>query len=95
MDGAVTLEELEASPTGLDAVLAPAAALPGMDKAVVGPKLAAAVGHGRMFTADVLAAGGAAGLGRGRYLRRTAGCSPFTRHMGRGKRSRRLSWLSL
>ena len=39
VDSAVTLEELEASPTVLDAVLVPAAALPGMEKAVVGPKL--------------------------------------------------------
>ena len=37
VDSAVTLEELEASPTRLDAVLAPAAALPGMAKGCRGP----------------------------------------------------------
>jgi len=63
VDSAVTLEELEASPTRLDAVLAPAAALPGMQKAVVGPEVALAVGYGRMLTVDMLAGGGSRGPG--------------------------------
>jgi tRNA pseudouridine55 synthase len=63
VDSAVTLDELEASPTRLDAVLAPAAALPGMEKAVAGPEVAVAVGYGRMLTADMLAAAGARGPG--------------------------------
>ncbi len=63
VDSGVTLEELEASPTRLDAVLAPAAALRGMEKAVVGSEVAVAVGYGRMLTADILAAGGARGPG--------------------------------
>ncbi len=63
VDSAVTLEELEASPTRLDAVLAPAAALPGMEKAVAGPEVEVAVGYGRILTADMLAAAGARGPG--------------------------------
>ncbi len=63
VDSAVTLEELEASPTKLDAVLAPAAALSGMEKAVVGPEVAVAVGYGRMLTADMLAGDGGRGPG--------------------------------
>jgi tRNA pseudouridine55 synthase len=63
VDSAVTLEELEASPTRLDHVLAPASALPGMEKAVVGPDVAMAVGYGRMLAVDMLAAGGASGPG--------------------------------
>jgi tRNA pseudouridine55 synthase len=63
VESALTLEELEASPARLDAVLAPAAALPGMEKAVASPEVAAAISHGRMLTADTLAGAGARGPG--------------------------------
>jgi len=63
VESALTLEELEASPARLDAVLAPAAALPGMEKAVASPEVAAAISHGRMLTADTLAVAGARGPG--------------------------------
>jgi tRNA pseudouridine55 synthase len=56
VEGAVTLETLEASPTGSDAVLEPVSALPGMARAVVDQELAAAVRHGKVLPADVLRA---------------------------------------
>jgi tRNA pseudouridine55 synthase len=56
VEGAVTLEALEASPTGSDAVLEPVSALPGMARAVVDQELAAAVRHGKVLPADVLRA---------------------------------------
>jgi tRNA pseudouridine55 synthase len=63
VESAVTLEELESSPTKVDAVLAPAAALAGMEKAVASPEVAVAVGYGRMLSAEMLAAAGASGPG--------------------------------
>jgi len=63
VDGAVTLEELEASGTLLDAVLEPVAALPGMARAVVDHELATAVRSGRVLSADVLSAAGGTGPG--------------------------------
>lgn len=65
VEEAVTLEELEASPTKLDAVLAPAAALPEMERAVVDHELAIAVQHGRVLSLDVLRAAGGTGPGPG------------------------------
>jgi tRNA pseudouridine55 synthase len=65
VDGAVTLEQLEASPTSLDAVLEPASALPGMTRAVVGDELATAVRNGRVLSAEVLRGAGGSGAGLG------------------------------
>jgi tRNA pseudouridine55 synthase len=63
VESAVTLEDLESSLTKVDAVLAPAAALAGMEKAVASPEVAVAVGYGRMLSAEMLAAAGASGPG--------------------------------
>jgi tRNA pseudouridine55 synthase len=56
VEGAVTLEELEASPTVPSAVLEPASALPGMARVVVDHELAAAVRNGKVLPAEVLRA---------------------------------------
>jgi len=65
VEGAVTLEELEASPTGSDAVLEPASALPGMARAVVDKELAAAVRNGKVLPAEVLRAASGTSPGPG------------------------------
>jgi tRNA pseudouridine55 synthase len=65
VEGAVTLEALEASPTGSDAVLEPVSALPGMARAVVDQELAAAVRHGKVLPADVLRAATGTSAGPG------------------------------
>jgi tRNA pseudouridine55 synthase len=65
VEGAVTLEALEASPTGSDAVLEPVSALPGMARAVVDQELAAAVRHGKVLRADVLRAAAGTSPGPG------------------------------
>ncbi len=63
VESALTLEELESSPAKVGAVLAPAAALAGMEKAVASPEVAVAVGYGRVLSAEMLAAAGANGPG--------------------------------
>ncbi|HUC13262.1 MAG TPA: tRNA pseudouridine(55) synthase TruB [Acidimicrobiales bacterium] len=65
VERAVTLEQLEASPTSIEAVLEPASALPGMARAVVGHEMAAAVRNGKVLPADVLRAAGGAEPGAG------------------------------
>ena len=93
VDGAVTLEELEASPTSVGRRAGTGSRSPRNGKGCGGPlrlPWPSATGGCSPLTCSPLAV--PAGPGRGRCLRRTAGCSPFTRHMGRGKRSRRLSW---
>lgn len=62
---AVPLVDLEASPPGLRShyVLAPAEALPGMARAVVGGDLASAVGHGKVLPVEVLSRAGDASSG--------------------------------
>jgi tRNA pseudouridine55 synthase len=65
VEGAVTLEALEASPTGSDSVLEPVSALPGMARSVVDQELAAAVRHGKVLPADVLRAASGTSPGPG------------------------------
>jgi len=60
---ALTLEQLEASATKPGAVMAPAQALRGMPRAVVGEAVEAAVGHGQVVSLEVLRQAGAAGPG--------------------------------
>jgi tRNA pseudouridine55 synthase len=65
VEGALTLEELEASPNRPGAVLEPASALPGMARAVVDQELAAAVRNGKVLPAEVLRAASGGGSGPG------------------------------
>jgi tRNA pseudouridine55 synthase len=65
VDRALTLPELEALPSKLDAVLEPASALPGMAKAVVDEEMAIAVRNGRVLSAEVLSRAGGPGPGPG------------------------------
>jgi tRNA pseudouridine55 synthase len=65
LEDAVSLGTLEAGPEELVSryVLAPAGALPGMARAVVGGELAGAVAHGKVLAREVLEAAGARGGG--------------------------------
>ena len=65
VEDAVSLGTLEASPRELVQryVLAPAKALPGMARAVVGAELAGAVAHGKVLAREVLETAGARGAG--------------------------------
>jgi tRNA pseudouridine55 synthase len=63
VDEAVTLEELEASPSKPDAVMSSADALRDLPRAVAGPALRTAVGYGQVVELEVLRQAGASGPG--------------------------------
>jgi tRNA pseudouridine55 synthase len=63
VDEAVTLEELEASPSKADAVMSSAEALRDLPRAVAGQALQTAVGYGQVVELEVLRQAGASGPG--------------------------------
>lgn len=63
VDEALTLEELEASPSKPDAVMSSAEALRDLPRAVAGQALRTAVGYGQVVELEVLRQAGASGPG--------------------------------
>ena len=89
IEEAVTLEALEALASKADALIAPAEALRGLSRAVVGPPVQTAVGYGQVVAVEALHQAGGTGpgpVGRGRRRGQALG---RVRGPGRGGPSRR------
>jgi tRNA pseudouridine55 synthase len=63
IEEAVTLDTLEAMPSKSDALIAPAEALRGLSRAVVGPPVRTAVGYGQVVAVEALRQAGGTGAG--------------------------------